>query len=228
MHELSYLCLDIDGVLQTPALGEFVELEHLPLLEDWLLRNPCVQVIVTSPPFERATLENVQRLFSARFSRILALLPLTQTSRSYGGRQTEIEDWMARHAPRAQWAALDDEALSFQPGCPHLVQVHPWTGLLPEHLEQVERILARKTPLSGAASVEDPEGFAPKLATLSEKLQDLGRAELSPRKSGKSIGNGIGSGSATKAPFDASSPKKTPTASKKGFWERVVAKMGLD
>ena len=223
MHDLSYLCLDIDGVLQTPALGEFIELEHLPLLEDWLLRNPCVQVIVTSPPFECATLESVRGVFSAQLSRrILALLPLTQTSRSYGGRQKEIEAWMARHAPRAQWAALDDEALSFQPGCPHLVQVHPWTGLLPEHLEQVERILSRKTPLSGAASVEDPEGFAPKLATLSEKLQDLGRAELSPRKSGKSIG------SATEASSDASSPKKTPTASKKGFWERVVAKMGLD
>lgn len=226
MHDLSYLCLDIDGVLQTPALGEFIELEHLPLLEDWLLRNPCVQVIVTSPPFECATLKSVRGAFSAQLSsRILALLPLTQTSRSYGGRQKEIEDWMARHAPRAQWAALDDEALSFQPGCPHLVQVHPWTGLLPEHLEQVERILARKTPLSGATSVEDPEGFAPKLATLSEKLQDLGRAELSPRKSGKGIGIGIGS--ATEASSDASSPKKTSTASKKGFWERVVAKMGL-
>jgi hypothetical protein len=40
-----------------------------------------------------------------------------------GSREREITAWIAEHAPGADWLAVDDVALYFEDGCPHLFLV---------------------------------------------------------------------------------------------------------
>jgi hypothetical protein len=40
-------------------------------------------------------------------------------------RQSEIADWMARHAPDGAWLAIDDRAAWFEAGCSALFLVAP-------------------------------------------------------------------------------------------------------
>lgn len=40
-----------------------------------------------------------------------------------GRRQREVEAWLAEFAPAARWLAVDDRAMGFDDGCPHLFLV---------------------------------------------------------------------------------------------------------
>ncbi len=155
MNTPAYLFLDIDGVLQTPALGDFLEMEHRPVLEAWLREHPQVRVVLTSTHREGLSLQALKGWFSPDVEeQLVGMTALTPTGRAYGGRQAEIEAWMNEHAAReARFCALDDETLLFRPDCAWLVHVHPWTGLLPEHLSRVEALLA--VGVEGTAQAQD-------------------------------------------------------------------------
>lgn len=206
----AYLFLDLDGVLQTPALGDFIEMEHLPVLQDWLRRHPEVYVVLASTHREGMVLSQVQAWFDPDLaSKVIGMTAVTATSRAYGGRQAEIEAWMqANAASDARWCALDDETLLFKPGCPWFVFVHPWTGLLPEHLEQVERHLGLGAAPAGAEDelAVEGQGLRPLFTKEEQAHLKQGRLDV-PKK-----------GTPARAP---SAPSKPATASAPSWWERL-------
>lgn len=156
MEPTTYLFLDIDGVLQTPALGDFIEMEHLPTLEDWLRTHPRVKVVLCSSHREGTELATIRSWFSQDLaSRVVGATPMTALTRSRGGRKAEIEAWLRDNAmPGSAWVALDDEPLLYGERCPRLVCVHPWTGVMESHLQEAEDKLDRQ--LKGLPLV-DPE-----------------------------------------------------------------------
>ncbi len=223
MRDIHYLFLDIDGVLQTPALGDFVELEHEPTLKSWLQANPGVHLVLTSSHREDLTLAQLKGRFDPLVSqRIVGMTSVTAMGRAYGGRQREIEAWMSTSAevPNARWAALDDEPLLFDQPCPRLVPVHPWSGLLPEHLDQAGSILTgqllsrpedraaeqhRVQQVAPSSAKSGHKSTAPALASVAEKLEHL------------------------KAVQPSSPTRKTPSAAQpaQGWFSRTLAKLGL-
>jgi len=181
----AYLFLDIDGVLQTPALGDFMELEHLPLLQSWLHEHPGVYVVRACPDREGLTLAQARAWFGPELApRVIGMTQLSVNGRAYGGRQAEIEAWMQKHAAaQAPWCALDDEALLFQPGCEAFIHVHPWTGLLPEHLEQAQRRL-RAFGQEGPTAADAPDlggGMRPLFTPQEQAHLRQGRVDV-PKK----------------------------------------------
>lgn len=216
MHHVYYLFLDIDGVLQTPSLGDFIEMEHQPTLEAWLLEQPSVSVVLTSSHREGLNLEQLKARFSSPVAqRIVGMTAQSPLGRAYGGRQREIEDWMkTAPVPNAPWVALDDEALLFDPSCNRLIHTHPWTGLLPEHLDEAWSVLTGRL-LDRVPAMATPKPAAPApgpaLASVAEKLDHL--------KSVKVEGRGSPAGRRAQSPAAAPAPQ--------GWFARTLSRLGL-
>lgn len=141
------LFLDFDGVLQTPALESWVEMEHAQAVLELLTEMPHLGVVVTATQRETSPWSEVLGLLpSAIAGRVLGATDVTTMGRAQGGRQAEIEAWLARNPHIRTWVAVDDESLLYQPGCPWLVQTHKWMGWTEETSQAVRDILAGREP----------------------------------------------------------------------------------
>jgi hypothetical protein len=139
----SILFLDFDGVLQTPSLEGWEEMEHCDGLMAALATVPKLRIVVTSTHREDKSVSDVARMlppFAAQ--RVAGVTPVTSLGRARGGRQAEIEAWLRRNSGIAgQYVAVDDEPHLYEPGCPWLVRTRPlvgWDDLTTKHV--VERL----------------------------------------------------------------------------------------
>lgn len=136
------LFLDWDGVLQTPALDGWLEMEHCERLRELLATLPRLELVVVSTHREGRTLSDLQRLLPQDIGpRVVAATPVTALGRADGGRQAEIEAWLAALDGPVVWAAVDDEAFLYAPGCPRLVLTSKWVGWSADTTAAVLRLL---------------------------------------------------------------------------------------
>lgn len=123
------LFLDFDGVLQTPAVAGWLEMELCDELITLLSQHPALGIVVTSSHREGRTVEDVKLLLPTEVARrVMALTEVQATGRAKGGRQREIETWLAENPSITRWVSVDDDKTLFQDGCPWAVFTHPQIG----------------------------------------------------------------------------------------------------
>lgn len=123
------LFLDFDGVVQTPALSDWLDMEHCGGLRTLLSAVPELDVVVTSTHREGRALESVRALLPEDIApRVTGATPVTPMGRADGGRQAEIETWLELNGGHRLWVAVDDETHLYRPGCPTLVSTNKYIG----------------------------------------------------------------------------------------------------
>lgn len=132
------LVLDFDGVLQTPAYGDWLDMEHAHHLEGLLTCYPDIRVLVSSSHREGRSLSEIRRLLpKVVAARTIGATPVLPLGRANGGRQQEVEAWIRAASFRGPWVAVDDEAHLFKVNSPHLVLTHRLVGWTSETTEEV-------------------------------------------------------------------------------------------
>ena len=130
------LFLDFDGVLHPCTAGTFI---YIGRLQAFLRKHPALRVVLsTSWRTDHAWLD-LMALFSPDMrERFVGATPQLNESLP-AVREQEIRAWLrTTRCEHVEWAALDDDATLFSPGCPHLVQCETIRGLRPAQLEQLE------------------------------------------------------------------------------------------
>jgi hypothetical protein len=121
------LFLDFDGVLHTDT--DTRQFSRIALLDSWLARMEDVEIVISSSWREAYPIESLKKIFPAPLrERIIGATPILENGYAKGGRQREIEAYLAAtslHHANAAWIALDDNAAFFDAGCPFLVLVDP-------------------------------------------------------------------------------------------------------
>ena len=138
------LFLDFDGVLHPDGIALF---SKLALFEEYLLKMPEVEVVVSSTWRETDPLHKLQGYFSASVrDRITGVTPSLEDGYECGGRQREILaflDSAGLNDTNSSWVALDDMALFFEDDCPCLVLTDSTQGFTESNgeslLESYER-----------------------------------------------------------------------------------------
>ena len=193
---ISVLFLDFDGVLQTPALDDWKNMELCGELLALLVEMPELQLVVSSSHREGRDLEGVRRLLpAAAASRVVGLTPVSPRCRARGGRQAEIEQWLSAHPQVARHAAIDDEAHLFDSSCPWLVLTSPYVGWDEAATQRLRGLLS-----PSAVTQPTMTGIrkAPKISSASHLC--LPSTKVSPAPLRASTGN---AGQSTRAPADA-------------------------
>lgn len=112
-----YLFLDFDGVLSAGNTGTLRYAKELAAL---LAPYPHLGVVLTTNWRSRESLRSLKEwLDPALARRVVDAAPQLPDGDAPGGRQREIEAWLAGRRARA-WLALDDTAVLYQAGCPWL------------------------------------------------------------------------------------------------------------
>jgi hypothetical protein len=147
---LVLLFLDYDGVLQTPALPDFIDFEFLPRFERLLREYPQVGVVVTSTHRDGASLRQLQMLYSRDIQpRVIGATPDLIDGRKDGGRYQEILAYLQATGWAAKpWIALDDDAWLYPQGCPQLLLTSKYEGfddLIEEELRARLDALLKRT-----------------------------------------------------------------------------------
>lgn len=152
--------LDFDGVLQTPALGHWIEMEHTDALEQLVAAFPELGIVVTSTHREGRSLAELRLLLPESLrSNVIGATEVTALGRAAGGRQREIEQWLQAHPWVTAWVAVDDEQALFRETCDWLVLTHKWIGW--DELTTAE--VVRRLGLSRIGKLSAPE-FVSRLA----------------------------------------------------------------
>lgn len=126
---ISILFLDFDGVLQTPAVENWQEMEHTGELAAVLSCLPHLKIVVTSTHREGKSLAELRQMLPQPIaSRVIGATAVTAQGRANGGRQAEIELWLSNQPNVTSWVAVDDEAHLYQKSCKQLVLTHKWLG----------------------------------------------------------------------------------------------------
>lgn len=64
----------------------------------------------------------------------------------------EIKAWLDRHAPLADWRALDDAVFEFPKPCSQLIACHPQEGFGPRQAQELARWLGARSGATPAAA----------------------------------------------------------------------------
>ncbi len=114
--------LDFDGVLHPDGIATF---SRVSLLEEYLLKIPDAEIVITSTWRETHNLDELRNFFSEPFrSRIIGITPALEDGYDTGGRQLEIESFLdsaGLTVENSSWVAVDDMLHFFKDGCPHLI-----------------------------------------------------------------------------------------------------------
>ncbi len=200
------LFLDFDGVLQTPALAEWQEMEHCSELATLLERLPRLSLVVTSTPREGKSLVDLRHMLPQAIApRVIGATPVSALGRASGGRQAEIEAWLTDHKEVVQWAAVDDEPHLYGQDCPWLVATHPcigWDSQTSGSLLQAFGHISSSQPTMTGKCVEP--------RTLSASHRCLPSMNTSPASSRVKTGS---AGQSARLPAAASSNHRTKYAS---------------
>lgn len=116
------LFLDFDGVLHPDGIALF---SQLPVFENYLQKMPGVEIVISSTWREDHSIEKLRGYFSHFVqSRITGVTPSLDDGYDCGGRQREIHAYLdsaGLSTNNCSWVALDDMALFFETGYPHLL-----------------------------------------------------------------------------------------------------------
>lgn len=121
------LFLDFDGVLHPVEANRQELFCKAPLLSNFLSANPCEIVISSSWRLHFSLDELKQRLQPP-----LANLIVGETGRREMGRWSrfsEIQNYIRKNKPQANWRALDDSIKDFPVDCPELIHCDPNEGM---------------------------------------------------------------------------------------------------
>jgi hypothetical protein len=124
-----FLFLDFDGVLH----GERdPHMAKLPLLEQYLLQMPQLDIVISSTWREVHPLAKLQSMFPPSLrTRVVGVTPILGLGYDTGTRQREIEAYLSQANLRdgaTRWIALDDIKWFFDDACPNLILVDPRRG----------------------------------------------------------------------------------------------------
>lgn len=123
------LFLDFDGVLHSKTDQRYA---RLGLLEQFLLRMPELEIVVSSSVRENYSFERLQKIFSPELQhRVVGVTPVLSGWFDVAGRQREVEAYLKSHdlnADNARWVALDDIKYYFEDGCSNLILVDGHRG----------------------------------------------------------------------------------------------------
>lgn len=121
--------LDFDGVLHREIEANFA---NLPLLEQYLHKMPEVEIVISSAWRETLSFTELKAIFSASLQhRICGVTPMLECGYNVGGRQREVEKFLADNnldENNACWLALDDIEQFFDYGYKNLIVVNGNTG----------------------------------------------------------------------------------------------------
>ena len=134
--QIKLLFTDFDGVMHPCNAGSFVYLERY---QDFLRKHPSVHPVLSTTWRLDHAWDYLMAMFAADLrSRFLGATPaLNETLPAV--REQEIMAWRRAHRlEHLPWAALDDDASLFTPGCPNLVLCETVRGLRPAQLALVE------------------------------------------------------------------------------------------
>lgn len=141
------VAVDIDGVLQTPALQDWREMEHAGALCEILDEMPHVGVLISATDRETSSAADIVAMLPDKIARrVVGMTDVTKDGRANGGRQVEIEAWLARHPHIQTVVAVDDEAFLFDEHCRFLVQTFKWLGWTEDTTRAVRSLLAGQEP----------------------------------------------------------------------------------
>lgn len=116
------LFLDFDGVLHPDGIGLF---SKLGLLEEYLLKMPEIEIVISSTWRDTETLDELKRYFSEIVQdKIIGVTPSLEDGCDCGGRQREIDSYLSANglnSMNAAWIALDDMAIFFEEDYRHLI-----------------------------------------------------------------------------------------------------------
>lgn len=179
------LFLDFDGVVQTPALADWQEMEHCQGLRTLLKSIPQLEVVVTSTHREGRDLNSLRALLPEDIApRVVGATPVTPLGRADGGRQAEIEAWLQELGAPATWAAVDDEKRLYRLGCHGLVLTNKYVGWNVETTEAVVRVLRQA---SSQAPISTGIRDAPSSKSASHRCLPSANSNWSPART--STGN---------------------------------------
>ncbi len=148
------LFLDFDGVTHGINCPTDELFRHLDQLEEWLRAHANVDVVISSSWREWHPLEEMRSYFSEDLqARVIGATPILKRDpwaqthgerlRARYERESEILRWQSQEAMKGcRWAALDDQAVLFQPRCPQLVLCDGRVGLAARELDAVWDILS--------------------------------------------------------------------------------------
>lgn len=180
------LFLDFDGVVQTPALADWREMEHCQGLWGLLQALPELQIVVTSTHREGRDLSSLRAMLPDGIApRVVGATRVTPLGRADGGRQAEIEAWLLELGRAATWVAVDDENHLYRPNCRNLVLTNKYVGWDVETTEAVLRILCQD---SCHAPISTGTREAPSMKSASQRCRPSMNVNLFPR--GASTGSG--------------------------------------
>jgi hypothetical protein len=117
--------LDFDGVLHPISAGEDGQFCRAALLASTLAGfEGNVQVVVSSDKRGYYTLDELKAMLPAELAQhVIGVTPFRA-----GNRLEEIQAFVAKHAPAADWRALDDDFLSFPKGFQQLIRCDGFVG----------------------------------------------------------------------------------------------------
>jgi hypothetical protein len=163
------LFLDFDGVVQTPALEDWREMEHCQGLWGLLQALPELEIVVTSTHREGRDLPSLRAMLPDGISpRVVGATRVTPLGRADGGRQAEVEEWLLQHGGPVNWAAVDDENHLYRPGCRNLVLTNKYVGWDVATTEAVLRILRKD---AGHAPISTGTREAPNIKSASQRCR---------------------------------------------------------
>lgn len=137
---MELLFTDFDGVLHPSIAGTFIYLDRY---QNFLRAHPSIGVVLSTSWRVDQPWGELLALFAPDIQpRILGATPVLPDTLP-AVREMEIAAFRRTHnVTRLAWAALDDDASLFSPGCQNLVLCETIRGLRPAQLAQVEAILA--------------------------------------------------------------------------------------
>lgn len=183
--------VDFDGVLQTPARDDWLEMEHCAELEVLLREMPRLGLVVTTTHRETSSQDEVLAMLPpALAERVVGLTEVTIGGRALGGRQREVLTWLSANPSVKRWVAVDDEYLLFERDCPWLVITHKWLGWTSQTTEQVRRILQTASVPEALAVPDNP--YAQRLAATRRDAADVANTLASVAARGAAPAGGRG------------------------------------
>ena len=121
------LFLDFDGVLHSVKANKQELFCKAPLLSNFLRANPC-EIVISSSWRLHFSLEELKQ----RLQPPLANLIVGKTGPCEMGRRSrfaEIQNYISKNKPQANWRALDDSIKDFPVDCPELIHCDPYEGI---------------------------------------------------------------------------------------------------
>lgn len=134
------LFLDFDGVLHSVEANKQELFCKAPLLSSFLSVNPC-EIVISSSWRLHFSLDELKQRLQPPFASLI----VGQTGPREKGlwsRFAEIQNYISKNKPQANWRALDDSVKDFPADCPELIPCDPHEGITAKQIKVLSSWLA--------------------------------------------------------------------------------------